>query len=92
VSSATHATRHEYAEAVLEAQRLEARIEAMKADVSRLSMELEAERSARRAAEAVARTAKIEAEGLRERFRRIGAELDELIGNIGTPPRSVPYP
>jgi hypothetical protein len=73
-------------------QSLEARIEEMKATVLALSTELEAERSARRAAEAVAHTAKIEAEGLRERFRRVGAELDELIGNIGTPPRSVPYP
>jgi chromosome segregation ATPase len=75
-----------------ELDRLRDRVEAMKADVARLSTELEAERAARRAAETVARGCRIEAEGLRERFRRVGAELDELIGNIGTPPRSVPYP
>jgi anti-sigma factor RsiW len=87
-----------YLESELEAaeranrERLEARVEAMKADVERLSMELEAERSARRAAEAVARGCLIESEALRQRFRQVGAELDELISNIGPAPRSVPHP
>jgi outer membrane murein-binding lipoprotein Lpp len=80
----------DFAEASIEVDRLRARVEAMKADVERLSTELEAERSARRAAEEVARVAKIEAEALRQRFRKVGAELDELISNIGTPPRSFP--